>query len=300
VDLRPQKNLLVNVAVSLDPVTNVLSWYFNSIDPATGRTPTDFQNGFLPPNAIPPQGEGSVMFTIKPKAGLANGTVITNSASILFDDPPAIVTPAWSNTVDSSPPASHVTPLSATSNQSSIPVGWTAEGSPSDLRDYTIYVKEDAGPYRVWRQNTTATTDTLAPPQNHQFHTYAFYSVARDNVGNIDAPPPGTPPAPDATTQSTTDVGNEPVSGEMSLAGAWPNPATGPLHVRLSLPGNGAATLELLDVAGRRVMQREVGSLGPGAHVVALDPSERLGTGLYFLRLTLGARVLQTRVALVR
>src|SRR5262249_46749102 len=159
--------------------------------PATGTIPQNSQVGFLPPNVSPPQGEGSVLFSIRPKAGLANGTAIANSASILFDDPPATQTAAWTNSIDNAAPGSHVLPLGATSNMPSIPVGWTADGSPTDLRDYTIYVKEDGSPYRVWRQNTVAVNDTLMPPQNHQFHQYSFYSVARDLAGNIDLPPSG-------------------------------------------------------------------------------------------------------------
>jgi trimeric autotransporter adhesin len=293
VDLRPEKNLLVNVSASLDPVTHVLSWYFNSIDPATGRTPTDFQMGFLPPNVTPPQGEGSVLFTVMPKAGLSSGTQICNAASILFDDPPATITPSWLNGVDNSPPASHVLPLAPQSHQSSINVSWTADGSPPDLRDFTIYVKQDAGPYRVWRLNTTATSDTLKPPPDHQLHTFTFYSVARDLLGNIEAPPP----TPDATTQSTTAV--DEAIGPLDLAlAARPNPVAGPLQVWLTLPSRDRATLELLDVAGRRVARREVGALGPGSHLVTLAAPPR--AGLYFLRLAQGSRVLRTRVAVLQ
>jgi trimeric autotransporter adhesin len=295
VDLRPQKNLLVNVSASLDPVTHVLSWYFNSIDPATGRTPTDFQVGFLPPNLAPPEGEGSVMFTVIPLPGLATGTQISNAASILFDDPPALTTAAWTNGVDNSPPASHVLPLAPQSNQPSIQVSWTAPGAPPDLRDFTVYVKQDNGPYRVWRLNTPTTTDTLVPPKDHLFHTFTFYSVARDQIGNMEAPPS----VPDATTQSTTAVGTDPVT-LLELAGARPNPARGAIHVWLSLPSRQPAMLELLDVAGRRIARRDVGLLGPGSHLVTLTPSPAPRAGLYFLRLVQGDRELKARVALIR
>ena len=49
-----------------------------------------------------------------------------------------------------------------------------------------------------------------------------------------------------------------------------------------------------------REIRREVGSLGTGAHSVALDDSPPLRPGLYFLRLAQGARVLSTRVAVVQ
>jgi hypothetical protein len=293
VDLRPGQNLLVNVSASLDPVAQVVSWHFNSIDPATGRTPTDLNMGFLPPNVTPPQGEGSVLFTVLPKAGLATGTVISNTASILFDDPPAVNTAAWTNGVDNSPPSSNVQPIAAQSNLPSIPVSWTAIGAPPDLRDFTIYVKQDAGPYRVWRLNTPTTSDTLVPPKDHQFHTFSFYSVARDQAGNIEA----APATADASTQSTTGVD---ASGTPMLAlyGARPNPTSGSVVVWFTLPSRERATLELIDVAGRRVARREVGQLGPGTHLVALASPAR--AGLYFLRLTHGNQELQGRVAVIR
>ena len=296
VDLRPQKNLLVNVSASLDPITQVVSWHFSSIDPATGRTPADLQMGFLPPNNVPPEGEGSVMFTVMPKPGLATGTQISNAASIVFDDPPATNTLAWTNGVDNSPPASNVLPIPPQSHLPSIPVSWGPSGAPSDLRDYTIYVKQDTGPYRVWRLNTPTTSDTLVPPQDHKLHTFSFYSVARDQLGNIEA----APPVPDATTQSTTAVEGGPAPVMLALAGARPNPTRGPIQVWLTLPSRERATLELLDIAGRRVAHREVGELGPGAHLVTLALSPAPRAGLYFLRLKQGDRELTGRVALIR
>jgi hypothetical protein len=174
-------------------------------------------------------------------------------------------------------------------------VAWTVDAATPDLRDFTIYVAEDGGPYRVWRLNTPATNDTLAPPKDHKFHTYTFYSVARDQIGNIEAPPTSA----DATTQSTTGVG-ELGALRLALAGTWPNPAVGELRVQLTLVGRDQATLELLDVAGRRIARREVGSLGAGSHVVVVTPLLPLHPGLYFLRLTQGEHLLRARVAAVR
>jgi hypothetical protein len=70
--------------------------------------------------------------------------------------------------------------------------------------------------------------------------------------------------------------------------------------VWLTLASEEPATLELFDVAGRRVARRAVGSLGAGEHVVELGDTPALKPGLYFMRLEQGARVLHARAALMR
>jgi hypothetical protein len=296
VDLRPGLNLLVNVSAGVDPFTGVVTWYFTSIDPATHQPPTNPLSGFLPPNVTPPEGEGSVLFTVMPRPTLSSGTTISNSAVITFDTNPPQNTDAWVNTVDNNPPGSHVLPLTATSDLPSIPVSWTPDGSSQDLRDYTVFVSEDGAPYRVWRLNVAAANDTLVPPGNHQLHTYAFYSVARDIHGNIET----APTSADATTQSRTAVGDGAVPLALALEGARPNPATGPIWVWFTLPSRERATLDVIDVAGRRVIRREVGSLGPGPHSLLLDRPTPLPPALYFLRLAQGPRVLTSRIVVVQ
>jgi hypothetical protein len=58
--------------------------------------------------------------------------------------------------------------------------------------------------------------------------------------------------------------------------------------------------IELLDVSGRRVLAREVGSLGGGRHAVNLAEGRRVAPGLYWVRLTQGANQRTTRVAITQ
>ena len=75
-----------------------------------------------------------------------------------------------------------------------------------------------------------------------------------------------------------------------SLEGLRPNPAAGELTVSFTLPSATPATLELLDVSGRRLLSREVGALGIGHHRLRLDAGLRIAPGIYWLRLTQGGR----------
>lgn len=95
------------------------------------------------------------------------------------------------------------------------------------------------------------------------------------------------------------------VPGEVSLAFALdpvcPNPTRGGvLTVRFTLPAAAPASLELLDVAGRRVAAREVGSLGEGIHTLDLGEGLRSAPGLYFVCLRQGGNARTARVAVLK
>ncbi|HEY2954042.1 MAG TPA: T9SS type A sorting domain-containing protein [Candidatus Eisenbacteria bacterium] len=99
------------------------------------------------------------------------------------------------------------------------------------------------------------------------------------------------------TAETWVDV---PQALQLALAGLRPNPAVGELNVWLTLPSAERATLELLDVSGRRVISREVGALGAGVHLVRLDEGMRTSPGVYWLSLRQGGRTLLARAAVIR
>jgi hypothetical protein len=89
-----------------------------------------------------------------------------------------------------------------------------------------------------------------------------------------------------------------PLHAVLSLAGFWPNPAGGRVQVSFSLADASAATISVYDIAGRRRLSREVGSLGPGSHLLPL--AGELPSGLYMLRLTQGTLSLTRKAMIVR
>jgi hypothetical protein len=99
-------------------------------------------------------------------------------------------------------------------------------------------------------------------------------------------------------TAAVTGVGGTP-EAVFALHGARPNPSAGHLSVAFSLPDASPADLELVDVAGRRVFQRDVGSLGAGFHVIPIERAN-LPAGMYALRLTQHGRTLTSKVSVVR
>jgi hypothetical protein len=59
-------------------------------------------------------------------------------------------------------------------------------------------------------------------------------------------------------------------------------------------------SLELFDVAGRRVAVRNLGVLGPGSHSAPLTGSEALPSGIYLVRMTAGGTSIIRRGVLLR
>jgi hypothetical protein len=89
--------IVINAKLNIQ--TGVIEWYLKTIDDATGDFPLDALAGFLPPENGTGRGQGYVTFSIKPKADIAQGTVIKNKASIIFDTNEAIETNEVFNTV---------------------------------------------------------------------------------------------------------------------------------------------------------------------------------------------------------
>jgi hypothetical protein len=86
-----------------------------------------------------------------------------------------------------------------------------------------------------------------------------------------------------------------PAALSLSLEGFVPNPSIREATIAFTLPSSGKAILEVVDVAGRRVFRRDVGSLGPGRHVMKLDGSDRFRPGVYLINLSRDGRVVHAR-----
>ncbi|MGA2498781.1 MAG: dockerin type I domain-containing protein, partial [Tepidisphaeraceae bacterium] len=95
--------------------------------------------------------------------------------------------------IDTTPPISHVNTLPVTTAQYSFPVSWSGQDDVggSGIVDYDVYVSDNGGGYALWLNHTTSTTAIYPGLAGH---TYAFFSEARDNAGNVESAP-ATPEA---------------------------------------------------------------------------------------------------------
>jgi len=157
------------------------------------------------PSVTRPRGRNPIClhisFVVEPKAGLPMGTEIRNVALIQFDRGEIIATnqvdphdPSQGTdpdkecliTIDADPPTSAVEALPPVGSDKDFSVSWSGADIGAGVASYDIYVATDGVSYELWLERTTETAATFNGPPGH---TYAFYSVARDNVGHVEAAP---------------------------------------------------------------------------------------------------------------
>ena len=106
--------------------------------------------------------------------------------------------------------------------------------------------------------------------------------------------------AADLTVIDHRTLGVDDGTPRLALLGAWPNPTRQDLAVSFVLPSGGArGTLELVDLAGRRVAAADLRDLGAGSHHVTLLERRALTPGVYMVRLILGSEVRSLKVAVL-
>lgn len=162
--------------------------------------------GFLPPGA-----GANLSYRVTPKQGLATGTQLAEQASIVFVGASPMSTATWVNTIDNSPPVSHVSALLSTSTCPAFKVSWSGSDMGSGLQSFAIYVSDSGGRFTVWLSNTTAAS---ANYQGSIGHTYGFYSIATDLTGNVEA---GKTSAEASTSVTASDPCGAPsLSGQIT------------------------------------------------------------------------------------
>ncbi len=173
---------------------------------------------------------------------------------------------------------------------------WSAPGSPG----LTASLERWTAGTVAWDPIATLTADAggrLA----HEDHTvgagarYRYRLGVRDRdevsyYGSVSVAVPPPAPLPSPPEQPAI----------FALLGATPNPAVSGLVVSFSLPDALPARLELMDVAGRRLVTREVGTLGAGVHVIDLAAGRTIRAGVYLIRLTRDGRSVVSRAVTIR
>jgi hypothetical protein len=246
VDLRPVQSLFVTLDAKLNTSTNTVTWSFNSIDPATGLPPADPRIGMLPPGA-----NASVSFSAKAKRGLPTGTQISDQASVVFNTNSPINTNTWINTLDNTPPVSHVSSLPTTESCTDFKVQWSGSDVGAGTKNYSLYASDNGAGFVPWLTNTNTTSSVF---QGQVGHSYGFYSIARDLVGNVE--PAKTSAEATTTITSGTSCGPPSLSGNASVVSY----ITTTLSLNLALTNIG--TSDALNTLVKTLSFRTLGGAG--------------------------------------
>ncbi len=282
VDLRPEIDIVLRVVAGLESSSGRLVWRLSSIDPDTGELPADPFEGFLPPNVLSPEGEGYVEFTIRPKEGLPTGTTISNFARIYFDLNEPIDTPPWENVIDRSSPQSNIVELSEQRADTTIVVSWQGSDMGAGVESYAVYMSEDGGEFKPWIRRTEETSAVFSPAPDVPT-TYSFYTIARDAVGNVEAPKTEG----EASTRivvSVEEIGGVDLPVAYALRQNYPNPASASTTIEFDLPEAGFVRLSVYDLLGREIAVPVSGDKAAGSYRVTLDTG-KLAAGQYFYRI---------------
>jgi hypothetical protein len=269
VDLRPATNIIVRITAALNQTTGLLTWIHTSLDPATMQPTTDPVAGFLPPGT-----EGSVSFSVVPKAA-STGTQITNKATVVFDVNPPIDTPVWANTLDTTAPVSRVAALPPTQSTSCFKPVWSGSDVGSGLKGFSVLVSDNGSPYATWLTPTTATTGVF---NGQAGHAYSFYSQAVDLAGNVEA----AKTSPEATTAVSPTAS---CNGRPSLSGAASSKSSSgtTMTVNLQLANSGvgdAQNVKVTQIAFRTISGTgTVGLTGPALPVTVGTVCRRQAAG---------------------
>ncbi len=87
----------------------------------------------------------------------------------------------------------------------------------------------------------------------------------------------------------------------LALFGPYPQPARGSPMIALSIPTTvPAPRLEVYDLAGRRVANRDLSALGTGRHLVSIGTGSSLASGVYLIQLVQGEQERTARAVVTR
>ncbi|HEX8386142.1 MAG TPA: T9SS type A sorting domain-containing protein, partial [Rubricoccaceae bacterium] len=309
----------------LDPATfEVLASTADSLLTTTvsGQTVTfTFAGIDLPPNQTAPEGQGAVTYRVSPRPGLVDGTEIHNTASIVFDFNPAIVTPTVVHVVratadlavsiqapDYGPfqsplvyTVSAANPAGADAAEAAVltvpvPMGATLLSAETTVGTCsgTTTVSCALGALAGGAEALVSLTVQLPPMAGQAVLTASGSSSTFDGAWYNDAA--------SRTFTVTNGTAGEDGPGaptEVFLDGNRPNPFTARTTFRLGLPAAAPVSVTLVDLLGRVVLRAVDGPMEAGWHDVTVEGGG-LASGVYVAVLKAGDVVRTRRVLVVR
>ncbi len=284
----------------------------------SGQTVTFRFTGIdLPPNITAPEGQGFVSFAVRPRPGLAEGTEIRNTASIVFDFNPPILTPTVLHEVRRALDLGVVVeaPTAAEAGQA-VPVRLLAvnlRGDDAAEATFTLAAPgatlSEATPSRgtcTGSNPVVCTVPDLAAEATFTLDAFVTAAGPGEVVVSASAATPAfdafAPNDADAATVTVTAVGTEAdpdVPRELTLSSPRPNPVRGATTLRWGLPQAASVDVRVYDLLGREVAHLADGEAQEaGWHEARWEAS--VASGVYVVRVRVGDEVRMRRLTVIR
>ena len=187
VDMRPEVNAIAQMNLDYNAEKGIAKWKFISLDPMTMEPTDNPMSGFLPVNSDG-NGIGEVSFHIGLRSTLDDGDKIENRAAIVFDQNDPIITPTWTNIVDTIAPQSRIISCE-TKNDNTIALRFEGSDNRSGIWKYDVYAQQ--GAEAPWIKIAEDVEDDEYEFEGFEGINYGFYVVATDSAGNVEPKVPG-------------------------------------------------------------------------------------------------------------
>ena len=265
IDFRPKQQLVGRVSGTLDKEKGIVKVYYNSLDPLTMSDNENPDLGILPPNNLSPEGEGSISFSVGLNP-IISGDSFSNNATIIFDYNSPIKTNTWVNTIDNVLPKSNIESYNFDDESNIITLNINGSDNLSGVKQYTIYISKDEGDYMPTL--ITKTNSVTFKVENNII--YKFYSIATDNIGNIEQSP-----------------GEEDINFEVlgytdiykySMYNIYPNPVRETLYIDSKMKGD--CFIEIIDINGKTIITKLMKTISGEINLSSLS------RGIYYVRIT--------------
>ncbi len=187
--------------------------------------------------------------------------------------------------------------LTATRVGADVNLKWNRPSAP-DLRDYAVYRATASGVTPVPIHFLASSDDTLAVDSGAPASALYYIVTAYDVHANQSAP------SNEAQVQPLTGIGNTPSIASLTVLQNQPNPFNGTTDLRVGLPVASDVSIDVYDVAGRRVRSQVVARQGAGWRTIAFDGrddrGQQLASGVYFYRVRAAGTTVTNKMVIAR
>jgi len=167
-----------------------------------------------------------------------------------------------------------------------------------DLRDYSLYRATSSGVTPVPINFLVGSDDTLATDANAPASALYYIVTAYDVHANQSGP------SNEASVQALTGIGDTPALTALTVMQNHPNPFNATTDFEVGLPSASDVTIDVFDVAGRRVRALEVKGAKAGWNRVPFagrdDRDRPLASGVYFYRVKAAGATITKKMVIAR